>query len=108
MTSLDHPHHALTNDESSNAYDRCTRSIHGLPLYAPNANELSKAQRELIETVRAANAIIVATPGYHGGISGLVRNALDTLEALRDDERPYQERRAVGSIVTAYGWQARS
>ncbi|MFM0048422.1 NAD(P)H-dependent oxidoreductase [Caballeronia grimmiae] len=80
--------------------------LHSLPHYAPETRELSDEQHELIEAVRAADALIIATPGYHGGISGLVKNALDTLEELRLDDRPYLDGRAVGSIVTAYGWQA--
>jgi FMN reductase len=76
------------------------------PHYAPETGGLTAAQRELIKAVRAADALVIATPGYHGGISGVVKNALDTLEELRDDERPYLDGRAVGSIVTAYGWQA--
>jgi FMN reductase len=80
--------------------------LHSLPHYAPETGELTAAQSELIEAVRDADALVIATPGYHGGISGLVKNALDTLEELRDDERPYLDGRAVGSIVTAYGWQA--
>jgi FMN reductase len=80
--------------------------LHGLPHYAPEASGLTDAQRELIEAVRSADALIIATPGYHGGISGMVKNALDTLEELRDDTRPYLDGRAVGAIVTAYGWQA--
>jgi FMN reductase len=50
--------------------------------------------------------VIIATPGYHGGMSGLVKNALDHLELLRGDDRPYLEGRAAGVIVTAAGWQA--
>ena len=89
--------------------------LHSLPHYAPQEVSLGggpeKAQRtdeqlELIEAVRHADALIIATPGYHGGVSGLVKNALDTLEELRTDERPYLDGRAVGCIVTAYGWQA--
>ncbi|MFM0520377.1 NAD(P)H-dependent oxidoreductase [Caballeronia jiangsuensis] len=80
--------------------------LHGLPHYAPETSVLTDAQRELIEAVRSADALIIATPGYHGGISGMVKNALDTLEELRDDTRPYLDGRAVGAIVTAYGWQA--
>lgn len=60
----------------------------------------------LLDAVRAADGVIIATPGYHGGMSGLVKNAIDHLEGLRDDERPYLEGRAVGVIVTASGWQA--
>jgi FMN reductase len=80
--------------------------LYSLPHYAPETGHLTDEQRELIEAVRSADALIVASPGYHGGISGLVKNALDTLEELRLDERPYLDGRAVGSIVTAYGWQA--
>lgn len=80
--------------------------LHTLPHYAPEQALRTDAQRELIDAVRQADAIIIATPGYHGGVSGLVKNALDTLEELREDERPYLDGRAVGCIVTAYGWQA--
>jgi FMN reductase len=80
--------------------------LHSLPHYAPEGGALTSEQNELIEAVRAADAIIIATPGYHGGVSGLVKNALDTLEELRADSRPYLDGRAVGCIVTAYGWQA--
>ncbi len=77
-----------------------------LPHYAPDDAQRTREQLELIEAVRQADAIVIATPGYHGGVSGLVKNALDTLEELRGDARPYLDGRAVGCIVTAYGWQA--
>jgi FMN reductase len=80
--------------------------LHSLPHYAPESDQRTAEQTELIEAVRAADAVIIATPGYHGGVSGLVKNALDTLEELRTDTRPYLDGRAVGCIVTAYGWQA--
>jgi|GEM_PF-154914 FMN reductase len=79
--------------------------LHSLPHYAPEHKERTEAQIELIEAVREADAVIIGTPGYHGGVSGLVKNALDTLEELRDDRRPYLDGRAVGCVVTAYGWQ---
>jgi FMN reductase len=50
--------------------------------------------------------VIVATPGYHGSLSGVMKNALDTLEVLSGDARPYFTGRAVGVIVTAQGSQA--
>ncbi len=76
-----------------------------LPIYAPSDDPMAVAS-ELIESVRGADAVIIATPGYHGGMSGLVKNAIDHLEALREDERPYLDGRAVGLIVSASGWQA--
>jgi FMN reductase len=76
------------------------------PLYDPHAHASIGARLELVEAVRKADGLIISSPGYHGSISGLVKNALDGLEDLRDDARPYLEGRAVGLIVTADGPQA--
>jgi FMN reductase len=76
-----------------------------LPIYSPGIRLDRKANR-LIECARHADAILIGSPGYHGSISGLVKNALDYLEELRDDRRPYLSGRPVGLVVTAYGWQA--
>ena len=56
--------------------------------------------------MRRADGFVIASPSYHGSISGLVKNALDYTELMREDARPYFDGRAVGSIVCAYGWQA--
>jgi FMN reductase len=77
-----------------------------LPIYNPNGGEASVEQKQLTEAVSQADGVIVASPGYHGSISGLIKNALDSLEPLRSDSRPYFEGRAVGCIITADGWQA--
>ncbi len=77
-----------------------------LPIYAADEEKFGDDAAELIRTVAAADGLIVATPGYHGGMSGLVKNGLDHLEFLRDDGRPYLQGRAVGVIVTAAGWQS--
>jgi FMN reductase len=77
-----------------------------LPIFAADEHVLTPVAREIIEAVREADAVIIATPGYHGGMSGLVKNAVDHLEFLRDDEHPYLDGRAVGVIVAAAGWQA--
>ena len=77
-----------------------------LPIFTPSGRGAPPAADALVEAVRRADAVVVATPGYHGGMSGLVKNALDHLELLREDVRPYLDGRAVGVIVTAAGWQA--
>ncbi|HEY9236868.1 MULTISPECIES: NADPH-dependent FMN reductase [Phenylobacterium] len=77
-----------------------------LPIFNPSDHTRDPAQLELAEAVRAADGLIVASPGYHGSISGMIKNALDSLEVLRDDARPYLTDRAVGCIITADGWQA--
>jgi FMN reductase len=77
-----------------------------LPVFDPRPGEVTEAQQELADAVRAADGIIVATPGYHGSMSGVVKNALDTLELTRGDAQPYFQGRPVGVVVTADGWQA--
>ena len=80
-------------------------TLAGLPLYAPEDTARTELQQQFVNTVRRADGLILATPAYHAGISGLLKNAIDLLEDLRDDVRPYFHDRAVGCIVTAYGWQ---
>jgi FMN reductase len=77
-----------------------------LPLYAPERPERPPAAVRFLEAVRRADGLITASPGYHGGPSGLIKNALDYLEDLRDDARPYLHGRAVGCIACASGWRA--
>lgn len=76
-----------------------------LPAYSPHMQPIPAKATRLVEAVKRADAIILGTPGYHGGISGLVKNALDYVEELRTDARPYFDGRAVGCIVTAGGEQ---
>jgi FMN reductase len=77
-----------------------------LPIFNPGPDGPTPEQQALAEAVRGADGVIVATPGYHGSLSGVMKNALDTLEFLSADQRPYFTDRAVGAIVTANGWQA--
>ena len=77
-----------------------------LPIYNPTDSDHPPERSALVEAVRSADGVIVATPGYHGSVSGLIKNALDSLEPLSGAERPYLDGRAVGCIVVADGWQA--
>lgn len=76
-----------------------------LPSYRPDARRTAEAQ-VLVRRMREADGLIVGSPGYHGGLSGMVKNALDYSEDLREDARPYWEGLPVGCVVCAYGWQA--
>jgi FMN reductase len=85
-----------------------TRAFSGeklmFPIYgatAPGGLEL-----EFVEALRRCDGVIIASPGYHGSVSGMVKNALDFAEELRGDVRPYLEGRPVGLIAAAAGWQA--
>jgi FMN reductase len=77
-----------------------------LPLYDPRALSRTADEQAFVDTVRQASAVIIASPGYHGSISGVVKNALDLLEETARDERAYLADMPVGLIATAYGWQA--
>lgn len=74
--------------------------------YDPSCAERSAAERDFVKAVRECSGIVVATPGYHGSLSGPVKNALDWTEDLAKDDPPYLSGRVFGSIVTAYGSQA--
>ena len=77
-----------------------------LPMYAPGIAGGELQPRELVAALRRADGIIMSSPSYHGGPSGLLTNALDDTEEMRDGDRPYFEGRAVGLIVCVQGWQA--
>lgn len=77
-----------------------------LPLYDPSRPTLSRAAEVLVKALRDADGVILASPGYHGTISGVVKNALDYAEELAHDERPYLSELPVGCIAVAYGWHA--
>jgi FMN reductase len=82
------------------------RELVALPHYMTVAESACAQAQRLITAVREADGIILASPGYHGSISGLVKNAIDYLESTSGDARPYLHGMPVGLIATAYGWQA--
>ncbi len=48
-----------------------------LPVFRPDRSSDLPAVKEAIEAVSWADALIIATPDYHGGMSGAVKNFLD-------------------------------
>jgi FMN reductase len=99
---------ALDSAEESGAevalYDG--KFLVGLPHFSPSDPKRTPEAKTMIESVRRADGLIIASPGYHAGVSGMVKNALDYLEDLQEDDRPYLSGRAVGCIATGSGWQA--
>lgn len=77
-----------------------------LALYDPGRTERSPSEAALVQALRRADGVIWSTPSYHGSISGLLKNAIDYIEDLNQDQRVYLSGRAVGCIVCAYGSQA--
>lgn len=77
-----------------------------IPMYAPETAKRTDKAKALIDGLRQADGIVIASPGYHGTVSGLIKNALDYVQDMASDERVYFEGRAVGLIAVAAGWQA--
>jgi FMN reductase len=76
-----------------------------LPLYVPGAPRGERVEALLAATM-AANAVVIASPAYHGTMSGRVKNALDYLEDLSDARPCYLDGRPVGVIAAAAGHTA--
>jgi FMN reductase len=53
--------------------------ISALPFAGTNWGSETPEQTEFIQAAGTADAIVLGTPAYHGGVSGLVKNALDHL-----------------------------
>jgi FMN reductase len=77
-----------------------------LPMYDPAVPGLPPAAAHLVSLTRRCHGLIIASPGYHGTMSGLIKNAIDYIEEMSKDPAPYLDGRAVGCIACAYGWQA--
>lgn len=77
-----------------------------LPPYDPADLRRGHEAKALVAALRRADGIIFSSPGYHGSVSGLLKNAIDYAEDMRADERVYLAERAVGIIVCADGIQA--
>src|SRR3546814_11898833 len=77
-----------------------------IPMDAPDVEERSAQATARIDALRRADEIVICSPGYHGTVSGLIKNALDYVQYIAKDERVYFECRAVGLIAVAAAWQA--
>jgi FMN reductase len=75
------------------------------PIYGPDTENRSEKIKAYLDGVRRADAIVLGSPGYHGSVSGLIKNALDYIEDLAQDDPPYLGGKAVGCAATGFGWQ---
>ncbi len=76
------------------------------PIYDTETADRSAEAARFVKSVRAADALIIASPGYHGSMSGMIKNVLDYLEDTNKDDRVYLDGMPVGCIAVSYGWQA--
>ena len=62
-----------------------------LPLYngERHLHDYPATLHWLLDEVRAADGFVICSPTYHGTISGAVKNVLDSLEFLANDEPRY-------------------
>jgi FMN reductase len=98
---------ALGAARSAGAQTHClTAADLDLPMYAPADPARTDKARRLIDALRACDGLIVSSPGYHGTVSGLVKNALDYIEDMRSDDPPYLDGKPFGTIGCAIGWTA--
>lgn len=77
-----------------------------LPLFEPDLDaDLPATAKLLLSEARAADALVFASPAYHGTISGAFKNALDYLQLLAGDDPPWLSGKAIAlmSVCTGYG-----
>lgn len=77
-----------------------------LPMYSPDERSRTPAAQRLVAAFEECDGIIVSSAAYHGSVSGLVKNALDYVEDLREGKRVYFDGVAAGLIACGGGWQA--
>jgi FMN reductase len=77
-----------------------------LPMYLPDTDSPDEYEqpyqdniRRFLESCRRADAMIWASPTYHGTMSGVIKNALDFVELMSKDARPYLHQMPVGLIA---------
>ena len=58
-----------------------------LPHYLTVEVASSPAALTLLDALRSADGVIIASPGYHGSVSGILKNAIDYLEETAKDDR---------------------
>lgn len=77
-----------------------------LPHYGSGRAQGDERVIRLVDALRRCDGVVLSSPAYHGSMSGMLKNALDYVEDLRSEARPYLDGRSVGVIVSAYGAQA--
>jgi FMN reductase len=95
--------HAVAAGAETEAFDGA--HLVQLPMYDPDPGSMTGPGKHLIESLRRADGVIISSPCYHGGVSGLIKNAIDYIEEMNKDERVYLDGRSVGAIACGYGYQ---
>jgi FMN reductase len=76
-----------------------------MPIYHPDLPTDDARVRFFLEAIADADGVVLGSPTYHGSVSGLLKNALDHINELEFDPRPFLDGRPVGCITVASGQQ---
>jgi FMN reductase len=85
--------------------ERFVSSRLALPLYNPESKSRLCESEELVSLLERCDGLIIASPSYHGSISGMLKNAIDYSEEMIGRGVPYLEDKAIGCIGCGAGWQ---
>lgn len=93
-----------------NKMDVTTQTFRGHDLnftvYDPSTSpSVDSRITDYLEAVRACDGLVISSPVYHGGPSGLIKNAIDHLQPLMGDVRSYLTGRVVCCIAAGGGLQ---
>ena len=90
----------MADDEGAIAILADVREL-DLPLYDDDKplDAYPESLARLIEVCRAADAFIFASPTYHSTITGAVKNVLDFLNFLWNEDAPYLQGKPVGLMA---------
>lgn len=70
-----------------------------LPLFSPDQNQSNPHVLRLKESMLEADAVVLASPEYHGGMSGVLKNALDYLKKEHFALKPVLSAASAGGAV---------
>jgi FMN reductase len=76
-----------------------------LPIFLPEVSlEMYTSEDQVniarfLHACRTADAMIWSSPTYHGTVSGIMKNAIDFIELMRNDDPPYLTGRAIGLLT---------
>ena len=79
-----------------------------LPLYDADRplDNYPPSLPRLFAEIRAADALLLCTPTYHGTVAGGLKNVLDALDPLGNDDPPYFAGKPVGLMAVGGGGAA--
>jgi FMN reductase len=76
-----------------------------LPAFDPSCpyDQQPESALQFVATIRWADCYLWASPAYHGSMSGVLKNALDYVDLMRNDTPPFLTGRPVGIITVGSG-----